>query len=70
MIEIIVNSSGILDRMSLGAKLHRHLGTVELRMADGAVLTMPMAVFDSLIDEQKIVAEPGGFYRLSSHDTQ
>jgi hypothetical protein len=61
----MMTTSDILEHMKQGAELHREFGEIELRMPDGGKFLIPTGMFDALIDERRIVAGSGGFYRLS-----
>jgi hypothetical protein len=62
MTEITMGISDIIAQMKNGAKLHRGFGDkIELRLASG-VVSVPIEIFDSLIDQNQIV-EQGGFQR-------
>jgi hypothetical protein len=67
MREVNMSASDVLAHMKEGAKLYRGFGDrIELRAGTGIFL-VPVAIFDGLIDENKIVADGGvtlGFYRL------
>jgi hypothetical protein len=56
--------SAIVEQMRQGAKLHRESDRIEIRLPDGGKFLVPAA--GALLDEHRIVAESGGFYRLSS----
>ena len=61
----MMNATYVLEEMRAGAKLHRDAGNVELRRMDGAVVHVPLAVFDDMIDADHIVPAKAGFYRLT-----
>jgi hypothetical protein len=61
----MMTTSEILEHMKQGAELHREFGEIELRMPDGEMFLIPARMFDALIEERRIVAASGGFYRLS-----
>lgn len=60
-----MTASNILEHMKQGAKLHREFELIELTMLDGRRLSVLTDWFDALIDEHRIVAEAGGFHRLT-----
>jgi hypothetical protein len=60
-----MRTSAIIEQMKQGAKLHRELDRVELRLLDGGKFLVPAAWLDALLDEHRIVAESDGFFRLS-----
>ena len=64
MAEISLSVTDILNHMSGGAILHRGWDEIKLHLADRAV-SVPVAIFDQLIDEGRIVTEGGGFYLLA-----
>jgi hypothetical protein len=65
MTEITMGTSDIIAHMKNGAKLHRGFGDkIELRLASG-VISVPVDIFDSLIDQNQIVFNGDGFYRLA-----
>jgi len=67
MSEVNMSATDILDHMKKGAKLHRAFADkIELRLHDKVVL-VPVDIFDSLIDERRIVPEGGaaGYYRAA-----
>ena len=65
MTEISMTTSYIIEHMKKGAKLHRGFGDkIELRIS-GAVVLVPVKIFDSLIDQGQIVFNGDGFYRLA-----
>jgi hypothetical protein len=67
--EILMTTTDILDHMRNGARLFRGVADqIELTLSEGQKFEVPLELFDSLIDEHKIVSEsgePNGLYRLS-----
>lgn len=65
MTEINMGTGDIIAHMKNGAKLHRGFGgKIELRLASG-VVSVPVDIVDSLIDQNQIVDNGDGFYRLA-----
>jgi hypothetical protein len=65
MNDISMTTTGILEHMRNGAKLFRRFDEIQLALSDGRRFEVPEHIFDGLMDEHKIVAELGGFYRLA-----
>ncbi len=69
MTDVSLSASDVLQHLRNGAKLYREFSDkIELRIPGNGTVIVPLAIFDALIDEHKIVSESGqvnGFYRLA-----
>lgn len=66
--EMNLGTSEIIEHLKNGATLQRKFGSSEaqLDIPNKGIVTVPTDIVDSLVDQQQIVEEAGGKYKLKS----
>lgn len=69
MTDIDLTAANIVRHLENGATLQRHEDVVELDIPDTGSVRVPVAIFDSLVEQNRIEKCAGGFYKLTGTST-